>query len=80
MGLPGWVGWTEAPVSTVAWAALDSVDSKMRALKHREYQDQSVGGVHRLVWLISPALVSSQLAFIAREILLQLPRQGTLVG
>jgi hypothetical protein len=35
MGLPG---WTEAPVSTVAWAALDGVDYKMTALKHLEYQ------------------------------------------
>jgi hypothetical protein len=48
MGLPDWIGWTEAPVSTFAWAALDSVDYKMTALKYIEYQDQSVGGVPRL--------------------------------
>jgi hypothetical protein len=49
MGLPGWIDWTEAPLSTVAWAALDGVDYKMTALKHLEYQDQSIRGVQRLV-------------------------------
>jgi hypothetical protein len=56
MSLLGWIGWTEAPVSTVAWAALDGVDYKMTALKHLEYQDQLVGRVHRLVWPIEPGL------------------------
>jgi hypothetical protein len=56
MGLPGCNGWTGAPISTVAWAALDGVDSKMTVLKHLESQDQSVGGVHRLVWPIRPAI------------------------
>jgi hypothetical protein len=52
MGLPGWIGWTEAPVLTVASAALNGVDYKMTALKHFEYQDQSIGGVHRIFWPI----------------------------
>jgi hypothetical protein len=56
MGLPGWIGWTEAPVSAVSWAALDGVDYKMIALKHLEYQDQSAGGVHRIVSPIKPGV------------------------
>jgi hypothetical protein len=43
--VPGWIGWTEAPVSTLAWGALDGVDYKMTALNRLEYQDKSVGGV-----------------------------------
>jgi hypothetical protein len=56
MGLPGWIGWTEAPVSAVGWAALGGVDYKMTALKYLDYQDQSVRGVHRLVWPIKPGV------------------------
>jgi hypothetical protein len=56
MGPPGWIGWTEAPVSTVPWAALDSMDYKMKELKHLEYQDQSVGAVHKHVWPIKPGV------------------------
>jgi hypothetical protein len=55
MSLPGWIGWTEAPVSTVAWAALDGVDYETTALEHLEYHDQSVGG-HRLISLIKPGV------------------------
>jgi hypothetical protein len=54
MGLLGWIGWTEAPVSTVAWAALDGVDYKMTPPKHVEYQNHSVGGIHRLAWPRKP--------------------------
>jgi hypothetical protein len=53
MSLPGWI---EAPVSIVAWAALDGVDYEMTALEHLESQDQSVGCVHRLVWPIKPGV------------------------
>jgi hypothetical protein len=56
MGLRGWIGWTEAPISTVVLAALDGVDYKMTALKHHEYQDQSVRGVHGLAWPIKPGV------------------------
>jgi hypothetical protein len=56
VSLPGWIGWTEVQILTVAWAALDGVGYKMTALKHLEYQDQSVGGVHRFVSPIKPGV------------------------
>jgi hypothetical protein len=56
MSLPGWIGRAEAPVSTVTSADLNGVDYKMTALKHFEYQNQSVGGIHRLVWPRKPGV------------------------